>query len=167
MKKAQIQMGESIFVIIIILLLIIFGIVFSSRAEKDQFQTKNKEFLDLSTITLSEFAISLSELQCSTLEVRDLSCFDKNKLEAFKNVTDNHRLLSREYYFSQLGNANITVVQIFPEAERWEVYYNGFPEDTKYDQNTVLLPISIYDGVTKKYGFGIAYITKYKRRAIV
>ena len=163
MKRAQMQMGETIFVIIIIILLIVFGIVFASGAEEIEMQRRSNEFLDLSTVSLSEYALSLAELQCSTLEVRDLSCFDKNKLEAFIDLTENYELLTREYYFSQLGNANITVTQIYPTEERWEVYYNGFAENESYEQKMVVLPISVYDSVTKKYGFGLAYITKYSR----
>lgn len=162
-KKAQIQISESIFVVIIILFLIILGIVFSSNAEEDVAQKKAQDYLDLSAISLSQYAASLSELQCSTLEVRDLSCFDKDKLDAFVNLTKNHPLLVSEYYFSQLGNSNVTVHQVYPENKTWNVYYNGFLDNVTYEQKPVLLPISLYDGVTKKYGFGVVYITKFQK----
>ena len=161
MKKAQIQISESIFAVIIILFLIILAIVFSSGAEKDTAQKKYQDYLDLGTISLSQYAASLSELQCSTLEVRDLSCFDVDKLSAFVNLTKNHNLLVAEYYFSQIGNANITVEQIYPEKKTWYIYYNGFEENVSYEQKAVILPTSLYDGVKKKYGFGVVYITKY------
>jgi hypothetical protein len=157
-KKAQIQMGESIFVVIIILLLIVFGIVFSSNAEKDEIIKKSNEFTELNAITLSKYATSLSELQCSFLYVTDLSCFDIYKIESFINITKEYPSLSAEYYYSQFKNANITLKEIYPSNRTWTIYYNGLGENISSRGKTTMVPVSIYDSITKKKSFGVLKI---------
>jgi hypothetical protein len=157
-RKAQLQMGESIFAVIIILLLIVFGIVFASNAEKDEITQDKEEFLDLDAITLSKYASSLAELQCSLLDVTELSCFDVDKMIAFINVTEKYPEISAEYYFSQFGNANITVREIYPSNRSWEVYYNGLKDGEIGRSKTTMVPVALYDGITKKKSFGVLII---------
>lgn len=157
-KKAQLQMGESIFVVIIILLLIVFGLVFASNAEEDSIRADKEDFLDLDSITLTKYASSLAELQCSLLDVTELSCFDIDKLTAFSNVTDKYPEISAEYYFSQFGNANITVHEIYPSNRNWTIYYNGLEDGEVGKIKTTTVPISLYDGITKRKSFGILEI---------
>jgi len=162
-RKAQLQMGESIFVVIIILLLIIFGLVFASNAEEDEIIKKNQAFQDLDAITTSKYAASLTELQCSVLDVIEMSCYDINKMSAFMKVTEIHPDLSAEYYFSQLGNANITIKEIYPSDRSWEVYYNGLGYDRLGNEivgksKSTILPITLFDSITKKKSFGILII---------
>jgi len=158
-KKAQMQMGESIFVVIIILLLIIFGIVFASNAEKDKIVKTKNEFQDLNAITLSKYASSLAELQCSLLDVTELSCLEIDKMTAFVNVTKSYPEISAEYYFSQFGNANITVKEIYPPRNRvWNIYYNGLENGEKGSVKRTVIPVSLYDGITKRKSFGVLII---------
>lgn len=157
-KKAQMQMGESIFVVIIILLLIIFGIVFASNAQKDEIVKKNAEFQELDAITLSKYASSLAELQCSLLDVTELSCLEIDKMTAFVNVTEKYPEISAEYYFSQFGNANITVQEIYPENRTWNIYYNGLEDGEIGSTKRTAIPVSLYDGITKRKSFGVLII---------
>lgn len=151
-------MGESIFVVIIILLLIVFGIVFASNVEKDEVAKKREELLDMDSITISKYASTLVELQCSLLDVTDLSCFDIHKMNAFINVTKKHPELSAEYYFSQFGNANISVQEIYPGNRTWQIYYNDVGVNNTGRSKQTIVPISLYDGITKKKTFGVLSI---------
>ncbi len=154
-KKAQMQMGETIFVVIIIIILIIFGLVFSSNAEEDTIKEKQKTLTDLSSITISKYASSLIELQCSTLGVIDKTCFDKYKLDSFINLSREHPELTAEYYFSQFKNANITIKEIFPPTNKtWQIYYNDIGNYTLRQSKMITVPISIMDPITKEKSFG-------------
>lgn len=163
-KKAQIQMGESIFVVIIILLLIIFGIVFASHAQEDEVVKKTAEFQDLDAITLSKYASSLAELQCSLLDVTELSCLEIGKMDAFVNVTQKYPEISAEFYFSQFGNANITVKEIYPRNRTWNIYYNGLENNTQGKIKRTMIPVSLYNGITKRKSFGVLMIDLIKRK---
>ena len=164
MKKAQIQMGETIFVTMIIILLIIIGFVFLVSFEKDEAEQKKEEFFELDTITFSQLVSSLPEITCSDLGNEEESCFDMSRLTAFDNITELEKDISIEYYFEKLGNVNITIEQIYPEPEEnegyWEIYVNYLEEGRPFG-NTLMLPITLYDPVKKTNNFGVLYLTKY------
>ena len=96
-KKAQIQLGESIFVVIIIVLLIVFGLVFYAQAQKESIDAESSGFDDLDTIAIAQYATSLVELQCSLQEVQYPNCFDITKLEAFHRVVQGNTELEKEF----------------------------------------------------------------------
>jgi hypothetical protein len=161
-KKAQLQMGETIFVVIFIIILIVFGIVFSTNAEEDSIREKQKTLTDLNAITISKYASSLIELQCSTLGVIDKSCFDKYKLMAFMNLSEKESGQIAEYYFSQFKNANVTIKEIYPPTNNeWTIYYNelGFNKTKKSKMTTI--PVSLLDPISKQKSFGELIITTF------
>ena len=163
-KNAQLQMGETIFVVIFIIILIVFGLVFSSNATEDTVNQKKEKMTDLNSITLSKYASSLIEVQCSTLGVIDASCFDEYKLNAFTNLTKNDPAQTAEYYFSQFKNANITVKEIFPETNRtWQIYYNDLGINHTKKAKRTTMPVNILDPVTKKMTFGELIITSFTK----
>jgi hypothetical protein len=164
--KAQIQLGETIFVVIFILIILIFGIVFFSGAEKDNLVHQQKKFADLSTVSLAQYASSLSELACSKHEVEELSCFDLSKLESFAQLMNDVSLISitREYYFTRLGNADIKIQVLYPVKKNITLYHNefGLGNGTSFAfGKPVLKPVSIYDPLTRQTSFGVMQITKY------
>jgi hypothetical protein len=169
MKKAQVQLGETIFIIIFILLIIIFAIVFFSGAEKEELQKQQSKYAELSTVSLAQYASSLSELSCSKKGVEDLSCYDLRKLKAFALLLNDETKidLTREYYFTQFGNAKIEVQQIYPSYDHILLYENRIYPDTnelmQEDGKPVLVPLTLYDSVMRKNNFGVLIITKYTR----
>jgi len=165
-KKAQIQLGESIFVVMIIILIIVFGLVFSSQAEKDVVTQRSEKFTNLNSIMLGKYASSLAELRCSSLEVQELSCFDIQKIEAFIELQEKQSDFVAEYYFTKLGDANISLDLIYPVNKTFEIYYNGLGKDNlgkpiKAEENRIIIPVSAYDDVTQQYSFGVLQIIQY------
>lgn len=169
MGKGQIQLGETIFIVIFILLIIIFGIVFFTGAEKEEFKKQADKYADLSTVSLAQYTSSLLELSCSKKGVEDLSCYDIRKLKAFAELlNDSKRIdITREYYFTQFGNAKIEIEEVYPNQEYILLYENRiYPETGEYmteNGKPVLVPLSLYDPVTREYYFGVMTITKYLR----
>jgi hypothetical protein len=163
-RKAQIQLSESIFIVFFILIIIIFGIVFYAQAEGEGIVEKREQYLELDTVALAQVASSLAELQCSILEVSELSCLDILRVKAFANdlmVQDNDLVI--EYYFSQLGDAEVVIEEIYPNNETYVVYNNTIDENLSYSGRPVMMPISLYDPTSNTYGFGVLYITKFSR----
>lgn len=168
-QKAQIQLGESIFVVMIIILLLVFGIVFYSQAEKESIGSSKTIFKDLETITLTQFASSLTELQCSIQQVEFPNCFDKTKLTAFISLVQSEGDdVAKEFYFSQLGNSNITISEIYPVSNpvlKWNIYQN-LPSEKSVSATGLLvsrvdLPVSLLNPISNTYSFGILTIEKY------
>ena len=126
------------------------------------------------SVALAQFASSLSELACSKHEVEELSCYDLSKVIAFTNLLKNESLtsLTREYYFTQLGNANLTIDVVYSasgahQGEHFDLYFNDInPDDGSslpVNGQPILMPISLFDPVTGDTLFGVMTITKYTR----
>ena len=173
-RKAQVQLGESIFIVIFIILIIVFGIIFFSGAEKDSMTKQAAKYDDLSTVALAQFASSLSELACSKHEVEELSCYDLSKVEAFASLLNNVSLTSitREYYFTQLGNAKLEIDIVYSangahQGEHILLYFNdiypGTEDHLPVNGQPILMPISLFDPVSENTLFGVMTITKYTR----
>lgn len=167
-RKGQIQIGETIFIVIIVVLLLIFGMIFYAQAQKGEFIAQESEMNELDTIALSQITSSLSELQCSIQGVKPLSCFDVNKLTAFVRVREKNPLLTEEYYFSQLHNARIRVTQLYSSTTssipyEWLIYNNTYYENTIFATAPVIMPVVLYNPVTDVRSFGLLEIYKYSR----
>jgi hypothetical protein len=173
--KAQIQLGESIFVVIIVILMIVFGLVFFSEAESESIATESRAFDELEVIAATQYASSLTELHCTLQEVELSTCFDELKLSSFIELANlnSSRDFASQFYFSQLGNAKITITKIYPETETvigensfksWEIYKNTPPFDGDEDllpRRLTNLPVSLYHPIEQTYGFGILTLTIY------
>jgi hypothetical protein len=164
--KAQIQMGETIFIVIFIILIIVFGLVFFSQAEGESMRDKQQEFQELDSIVATQYVASLNELKCSSYGAADPSCFDKIKVQSFSNLTRNDWDLVGEYYVDQLGPANIRIEEIYPNPQNWTVYnYTGTFEngDVSYGGRQTQIPIALLNPVTKERAFGVLYLTIFNR----
>lgn len=162
-QKAQIQSLETIFIVIVVILIIVFGLVFFSQASKDEQRQRVKKQTELSTVELAKFASSLPEVSCSIAQVDKDYCFDIRKAQAFATLFEEHKTLLAEYYFTQLGNANITIQQIYPQPQTIELYVNAFEPGVTANQQPAIVPITLYDSLSKEFTFGVLYITRYSR----
>lgn len=164
--KAQLQVTETIFIVIIIILIIAFSLQFLAKTEEIDFMETQKTFKELDDITFSQLTSALTEVQCSHLDVRSLSCMDKVKMESFIELLSRNRDLTAEYYFSQLKNAKIEVVTVYCEActpadipAPYVLYENTI--DGSYETETFTMPVNIYDSFTEEYNFGYLLLERY------
>lgn len=169
-------MGETIFVVMIIILLIVIGFVFMFKAEESSSYVQATKFHELDSVALGQLITNLPELVCSTSGTKQQSCFDTSKIDAFRNVLSNNKDISMEYYFEKLGNVNITVEEIYPNVnKRWTIYVNDFNLNVTDEQgdivkliqsygSTLKIPILLRDPITNKNSFGVLYVTKYRRK---
>ena len=84
------------------------------------------------------------------------ACIDKYKAEAFAALGQ-----TLDYY-NQLGDANITLAQVYPAGEQPIALYDHAPGDTgkTYETETLIIPIAIHDPITDTLGFGTLTIKK-------
>jgi len=161
MKKSQMQMNETILVLFIFFMIIVFGLIFYSRIQNVVFERQKKALENLEVIEVSKLLKSLPELSCSTDNVLEDNCYNIIKIETFKNV-----LKDKKDYFSNtpLYNTNITVYQYDPFNNKWtntwQIYDNPLENA---DQRKAYVPLSLYDPMTKTNSFGILIITLYKK----
>ncbi|MGE0793151.1 MAG: hypothetical protein AB7V77_03170 [Candidatus Woesearchaeota archaeon] len=174
-KKAQLQMGETILVVIFIILLIVLAFVFMVDKEERSINEEQSEFFELDAVTMGKLVTNIPEIIYYPSGVKQESCFDIAKLTAFEKMLNENPEISREYYFEKLGNVNITITQIYPKLTeeeiqnnqgKWEIYINNFDvgETAISLGNPMMIPVSLYEPVYDRYYFGVMEITLYKKK---
>lgn len=163
--KAQMQMGETIAVLVVFFFLLVIGLVFyaniaSTKAEESRY--KNTE---LESVNVMKRALSLPELQCSHNNIVDESCVDRLKATAMKALINNPDESVKTSYFDIFGSSTISIIQIYPSPSAFEMpilLYDFKPATFSSKLNTSI-PISIYNPLTKSYAFGIMETVTYGR----
>jgi hypothetical protein len=111
-KYGQAKMTETIAVLFIFFVLLMFGIVFFYKYQQVSFKEEEQKLLANRAMESTLTALFLPELQCTRgdAEAED-NCIDKLKLINFKDVVDSHL---NDYYFSMFSFAKITVFEVYP-----------------------------------------------------
>ncbi|HIH11578.1 TPA: hypothetical protein HA241_05275 [Candidatus Woesearchaeota archaeon] len=169
-KRGQIHISETVAVLFIFFILVVFGIVFYARFQQTSLQHKENEFLATKAIETTTKVLFLPELACtkSGAETED-NCFDLAKLRHVNNLFTQERL----YYFSLLSYATITVQQVYPPGGEPFVIYNekkiavpgdGTPSPTVNKEPTyfvVVLRDDLTENSVPRYYFGILTVEVY------
>ena len=148
-KKAQIQMMETLAVLLVFFVLIIIGIVFYSKVLGGNLETQKEESIQLSAIKVAQRASTLPELQCSEDNIVSDNCIDIFKLEAASGIIKQNEL----YYYDRLLFSNVKVNQIYPISREWVLYERPLEEFS--NKIVTKIPISLFDPVSNKNSFGI------------
>src|SRR3989338_9039181 len=149
-KKSQIQMAETIAVLFVFFILIAVGFMFYGRVILCNVQSQKDEFVQLQSISIAQRAMFLPELQCSEDIVEEITgCIDLFKIEASQDIiAQNSR-----YYYDLFEFSNITLKQIYPNENNWVIYERK--TDTFESKFITNIPVSLYDPVARRYGFGV------------
>jgi hypothetical protein len=159
MKKAQIKMFETIGVLVVFFFLLVAGAVFYFQMQKSSIAKDLAKQSELRALQSAQRAVFLPELDCSFAGVRCENSFDKYKLVALKDIIlqDSH---TRQVYFSAFGYSNISVREVFPGNEFSVPLYDNPPPEYKRAPKT-LLPVLIYDPVSRNSTFAVMEVTTY------
>ncbi len=167
-KKGELQTQETILVVFIFIILIVFGLIFFYRVQSasiaDDFNNFQLEKLTVDFITLGD----LPEFSCSKAGIKE-SCIDTTKLVTFSRLMNNQDY--KDYYFERFGYKNVTIYQVYPNKNNnkcttsisdcgvFEVY-NRKPTkvDTKIVRDT---PVSLYFPDTDQYTIGMMVVEAY------
>lgn len=164
-KKSQIQMAESIAVVIIIIFLLVIGVVFWSNIKKSDIDVKKTEYQDLSVIEIAKIASELPELRCYNANiVTKVNCFDWYKILAL-NKTIKNPSLGKEifsYYNYYFKNSRVTIREIYPNETSVIIYDNNISKTTTL-QITIPIIIERNYGSSSKKSFGMLIVEGYYR----
>jgi len=151
-NKSQIQIGETIAVLFVFFILIIIGIVFYVKILKSNLESEQEELSQLRSVGIVQRVMFLPELQCSEGNVIKDNCIDILKLESAPSIMQGNEL----YYYDLLEFSDVNITQIYPAEAKWVLY----SRKTKDFKNKFLtnVPVSLYDPITRKHGFGILTI---------
>lgn len=156
-RKSQIQMLETIAVLAVFFILIIFGFIFYSKVLKSDIGNEKEENVQLNAIKIAQRASSLPELACSDGSVAIDNCIDIGKLEAVLNIINENDV----YYFDKFSFSRITVNEVYPDEKEW-VLYDKPLEEYSYKSATNI-PISLFDPIGNKNSFGVMSIVTFSK----
>ena len=149
-------MAETIAVIFVFFIIIVIGFVFYGRVMKGSIESQRDESSQLKSIEIAQRIMFLPEIQCSDDVVTEIrNCIDMLKINAAQKIMKANEL----YYYDLLEYSDINIYLVYPNANNWVLYSRKpMAYKTKFVTNT---PISVYNPVTRKNGFGVLSIETY------
>ena len=150
-------MGESVAILFIFFILLIFGFVFYANVMRSSAKVELEENIQLKAIAIAQKASFLPELQCSEENVRKEDCIDLLKLESASSLLDSNNI----YYFDIFQFSKIYVEKIYPGQQIWPLYNNTLTNYT--NKLSTFIPISLFDPKLDNYNFGILVVETYTK----
>ena len=146
-------MGETIGILFIFFMLIVFGAIFYVRIKSVSVTREIAEFQDVRSVELAQTISFLPEFQCTELNVVQPGCFDLQKMKAMQQIFE----ANRGFYLRELGQIKINVSQIYPPGPNIVPYDNS---PGNYSSSSVSnIPISLFDVAKNKYYLGVMTVT--------
>lgn len=171
-KSAQMQMGETIMVLLVFFIIITIGLVIYGTYQAGQIKGAIKEAFDRDAVIIALRVSFLPEVTCSENNVVEENCFDIEKIHAFsseiQNAANEEMFL---FYVGDLKKSKISVEQLFPvptDNPVTELYNNIPPESERAEQHEIIptyIPITLKDPTQragKEYSFGVLEVQVYK-----
>ncbi len=147
-RKSQIGMFETISVLLVFFVLLVFGMIFygyySSQKAKEA-QSENDELL---SIGLAMKIAHFPELKCTKGDITIENCFDLLKLKAFEESVINNK----QYYFNIFSYSHITAEELYPGNQSYNIYSNAASADIA--GLTTWVPISFYNPINRTHSVG-------------
>ncbi len=155
-RKSQVQIFETIAVLVVFFILIGIGLIFYGKIMKSNLQQEQDETSQLRSIAIAQRVMFLPEIQCSDENIIKDSCIDLAKLKAAEIVMKKNP----DYYYDFFEFSNITVNEIYPQSSSYTIY----ERKTNFRQkSTTNVPVTIYDPSSRQSSFGILKIETYLR----
>ncbi len=154
-------MTETIAILFIFFILVLFGIIFYFRYQQSAFQEKQEELLGARAIETTLKALFLPELICSRGEAEpEDNCFDTLKLDSAKGTLQQHL---GDYYFEIFSYANVTVHEVYPEEKIWYLYHKPKSDYIRKEPTffVVALKDELAGAAQTNYGFGYISVEVY------
>ena len=116
-RKAQIQIFETIAVLLIFIILIIIGFIFYTKIFKSNLETGNEGFSQAKSVNIVQRVMFMPELQCSDDNIAKENCIDALKLQSAKQTMKDSVI-----YYDLLEFSDISISQIYPAQAEWALY---------------------------------------------
>lgn len=156
-KKGQIHLTETVAVLFIFFILIVFGIIFYSKYQQVAIKVKSEELLASRAMDTTLRVLFLPELICSRGEAEpEDNCIDVLKLRHANETMMDH---APDYYFDMLSYATITIIQLYPEEKEFILYDKPKPNYKKREPTYFV--VSLKDDALGSYGFGYVRVEVY------
>ena len=162
-RKSQIQMGETIAVLVIFFILIVIGFTFYTRVIKGSVEIQREESRQLKAVEIAQRASFLPEVQCSEENIIIDNCIDILKLEAATEGTPSIIENNEIFYFDRLQFSDISIEEIYPGSNSWVLYSKSLGGAIFTSKISTNVPIALFDPTVKTYSFGVMKVDTFAR----
>jgi len=149
LKKGEIQIQESIFVVFIFFMILMIAMVVYYQFERKSIEGIREDYDENLFYNLISYVPSLPELQCSSLGIND-ECIDLEKAKAF-------RISSEDAYKGILGYKKISLSVVGEEFLLYE-----FRPSSYLSERAINSPVSVYDSEDGNYLIGVLEVVMYE-----
>lgn len=164
-KKAQIRLTETVAILFIFFVLIVFGIIFYYKFHQISVKEKEGELLEARALDTTLKVLFLPELACSEGGAEpEGHCFDLMKAR-YANETFQENMA--KYYLQVFSFARISIHQTYPERKEYLLYDKPkiLAGGQMADQKSTFFVVTLRDNVlgegTPFYSFGYLNVTVY------
>ncbi len=123
-NKAQIQTMETIAVLFIFFVLLMFGIVFYVGYARGRATLQLDEFHQAQSVQVAEAVLNLPELQDTRQGISSVNCFDVLKVSSMGMLTAENEDLRQGLYQERFKDSLIMLFEIYTIKNDWVLYNN-------------------------------------------
>jgi hypothetical protein len=148
-KKAQIQMMETMGVLFVFIIIIMFGYFFYAAVSQTAAKQERAEQKELQAVKIAQIVSFLPEVQCSSENIEIEPCVDLLKVDKLTELTKNN-IANKNKYLELFGTSEIYLDIIFPDGRLTKKGQQYTHEECA----AVILPLTcILDGTTPNKEF--------------
>ncbi|MBU0470170.1 MAG: hypothetical protein ABIG52_00955 [Nanoarchaeota archaeon] len=156
-KKGQVNMTETIAVLFIFFVLIMFGIIFYYKYQQVAFVEKQEELLGARAIETTAKVLFMPEILCSKGEAEpEDNCLDLLKL---RSLNETFKKYLEDYYFDIFSYGKIYVQEVYPGNSTW-ILYDKFKQDATKEEPTFFV-VTLRDEIPgeREPSYSYGYLT--------
>ena len=162
--KAQVQLAETIAVVVVFSILLIFGLYWMGTSQTEQVSQQRVELENLEMLEMTKAIMSLPEIQCSIAGRPDTSCVDLVRVQTLKKEIDDNQTIKElyqdRYRTNTRGSYAAEVIDVTTETPtRYELF--NFTENTPTaSRQQQAIPVVLRDPVTQRTNFSMLLLTQ-------
>jgi hypothetical protein len=163
-SKGQLQINETILVLIIFTILAIVGLIFFHNFNMNSIKSQYVSNEKIRTFTLLRTFQDLPEIKCSS-QIKDVNCVDSIKLFSFKklsNINFGNKKISMELVYPEETGKECNLERFqwdYPNCNYW-LLYEKKPSKFK-SKEIITTPVSLFYPLTNEYKIGLLKIESY------
>jgi hypothetical protein len=159
MRKAQLKMGETIAVLIVFFMLLMFGLVFYAKFKEDSMKRSAEELQTFNAVDVATRVSMLPEIQCTALSIECGNSLDLYKLKALSGVNrKGAQTIPGNPYYDLFHASLIIFNETYPTVRHW-VIYNYTMNKTSYEP--IYLPMTVHNPISGDFYFGYLMVRVY------
>lgn len=160
--KGQIQIGETVAVLLVFIIIMVFGLYWFSTASSASVSGERAELARMELIEITKSVMNLPELQCSVAGTPDATCLDEERVRAFNQLIRSDQAFEEHYRSAFLANTQASY-KLHIENLRAGGSHQVFDfttGDENASQQKAAVPVVLYDPVSGRKDFSMLVLTQ-------